>query len=289
MYWDGSHPNPPLSTTATYTPATSLGNEVGNIAGRGDFTYRARLGATIPGIGKVYSGWSASVACSVDSSLYWVTRGAYDGIMTVARSVAALPCRSPSPNEGSLSAKKLAAIMIAIAKHEVLGTNPPVNKASSPMALSVNETAGLSRFYYLKRASGAGYRAAYWYPGVGLWQLDWFGLPAVGVNATGLKHALQADTAANGGLEAAKMLQWMYCRNNLWTKRSENGLDRYWIEQTWAACESGLCKSTFGNIFVSESADLNVHIVEGWNDSDGGDRPERCRWSDGRLLACFLY
>ena len=85
------------------------------------------------------------------------------------------------------------------------------------------------------------------------------------------------------------MLQWMYCRGNLWTKRSENNLDQYWIGGTWAACRSGLCRSTFDNIYVSESADLNVHVVEGWNDSDGGVRPKRCRWSDGRQVACFLY
>lgn len=127
---------------------------------------------TTPGVGEVFSGWSASVACSVDSSLYWVTRGAYDGIMKVARSAAARPCDNPSGEP--LSEKRLAAIMIAVSAHEV------------------------------------------------------------------------SDS-------------------------------------------SGLCKSTFDKIYVSDSADLNVHIVEGWDDSDGGVVPRECRWSDTTEVACFLF
>ena len=166
MFWDATHPNPPRGTSDSFTVAASQTRSVTK-AGRGDFTYSARLRVLVGGGWSGYSAWSASAACAVEGSPVWVTRGAYDGIMQSARQALTVNgCQS-------LSQKKLAAVMIAIGVEEVSGGTK--NKASSPMALSVNETSGLSKFYYLKGASGVGHRAAYWYPGVGLWQLDWMG------------------------------------------------------------------------------------------------------------------
>ncbi len=36
-------------------------------------------------------------------------------------------------------------------------------------------------------------------------------------------------------------------------------------------------------------ATLNVHIVEGWNDNDGGVQTRRCQWSDGMEETCYLF
>ena len=127
---------------------------------------------------------------------------------------------------------------------------------------------------------------------------SWTGwvLREANADVTGLNHGLRADTAANGGFEAAKMLAWMFCRKSLWTKlpavpdnERENTRRNYWIGQTWSACTDGSCKTQFDSIFVSDSVDLNVHIVEGWDDNDGGVETRQCKWSDGEIEACYLF
>ena len=284
---DADHPNPPKASSNIFqVSASSKRSET--LQGRADFMYDARLRAKANGAWTAFTGWSPTAKCVVENSPVWVTRGAYDGIM---RSAANALTVSTKHSCSGLSVKKLAAIMIAISVQEV---TRDATKPASPMALSVNEVNRTNRFYYLQGTKG--YRAAYWYPGVGLWQLDWMGLSAAKVDVTGLNHGLRADTANNGGFEAAKMLAWMFCRGSLWAK---NQRSNYWIGQTWAACTSGACKTRFNNIYKGETAPLKIHIVEGWNDNDGGVQTRRCRWygnfeasrngANGDNMTCYLF
>ncbi len=156
---DIDHPNPPRATSDIFqVSASSRRSET--MQGRADFMYDARLRVKVGGIWTALSAWSPAAKCVVEGSPVWVTRGAYDGITkSAAKALTVNGC-------STLSVKKLAAIMIAISVQEV---SRKISEPASPMALSVGEVHGTKRFYYLQGSKG--YRAAYWYPGVGLWQL----------------------------------------------------------------------------------------------------------------------
>ena len=267
--------NPPSGRTYRYTVSASQARKVTH-SGRGDFKYSARLGATTRGATR-YSAWSTSASCDVDPSLAWVTRGAYNGIMT-AVDEAFRPCRDLTKN-------RLAAIMIAISVHEVNGRRRDI--AASPMSLSRNET---THKYHDPRFFSHGtkpeYVNAYWSPGVGLWQLD--NLKNGYVDAIRLNHAERADTAV-GGIEVATELRRLYCKGDLFRPPPTPRAWR-WIGNIWFACETNnACWATHRIIYNVLQDSLNVHIVEGWNNKAGGVQPRKCRWDQGMEIDCFLY
>ena len=263
--------NPPSGRTYRYTVSASQARKVTH-SGRGDFKYSARLGATTRGATR-YSAWSTSASCDVDPSLAWVTRGAYNGIMT-AVDEAFRPCRDLTKN-------RLAAIMIAISVHEVNGRRRDI--AASPMSLSVNEGVN-NRFF--SHGTPKQYVNAYWSPGVGLWQLDT--LKNGYVDVVRLNHAERADTAI-GGIEVATELRRLYCIGKLFD-RPPTPRAWSWIGGIWRACEyRNICQQTYQRIYNEKSKSLNVHIVEGWNNTAGGVQKHKCRWDQGEEMECFLY
>ena len=188
--------------------------------------------------------------------------------------------------------KRLAAIMLSIPVHEVLGgftstgdsaANTVANAAGHPMVLSRSDT--LSRadnirfFSHLKVGD---YERAFWNPGVGLWQLDNLNAEVLNQN-----HAERVDPS-QGGLAAAKFILEEFC-----------GDETSYLTKTharWVACWESRerddddipdCYESYLELYNRGGA-FNVHVVD--QATSGGIEERKCRWGDsGEEVDCYLF
>jgi hypothetical protein len=128
-----------------------------------------------------------------------------------------------------LTRAKLAALMLAPVWPE---TGAPTTVAPAPMTLSRwDDQAGLHSFGTVRRQ-----RAAFWHPGIGLWQFDSAGL---GANLT----AAQAVNTAVVANEAAKAIAGRWCTR----------ARQAYAWAPWHGCQDGVCVRIFRRIYDREA------------------------------------
>ncbi|WP_419551639.1 hypothetical protein [Candidatus Poriferisodalis sp.] len=132
---------------------------------------------------------------------------------------------------------------------------------------------------------------AFWHPGVGYWQLDWWPLS--------MGHAERSDLD-KGGLEVARRLASSHCGDNSTDKSSFAN----YLKSQWKGCkgaEPNPCKRTYENMYLGpepfsgiEGLYVTTASNTGHLDSDGGAQPlgmgsNGCRWgSTGDRFDCWL-
>ena len=228
-----------------------------------------------------------STSC-LDASKYCVTKGVYDGVLRAAQKAVAAPtgarCTSTqltASGRRQITVNRLASMMFAVAAWELNGGK--TNRALSPMTLSrgdnlnrLNRGRDSHNLMLHSHMTLGGYKRAHWNPGVGLWQLDNFSLPAADVNALRYGHAERSDVG-KGGFEVAKYLRYSYCL----------GVPVY---DAWFACGGGKCQATHSSRFSAATDSVEVEIVEGLTNPAGGVEERLCRWGiAGIETRCYLY
>ena len=289
-------------------------------------------------------GWSQDSTCNLKtlppipnglitgSGTYYFTEGTVKGVLYAAQTAinnyAAKPANESRWNtcKNRIDRTRLAAIMLAIPPSEAISAES-LSAIPSPMTLSRYDNLGQYKQTHSYTEDGVekmdtsslnlrlyshmteeDYLRAHWSPGVGLWQLDFFG-PAITLN-----HAERADIA-EGGVTVATFLLHNYCRNSTTQEFLKDVLNG-----RWHACwpfkldENGnkikdpeddskylrildVCFDRYANdsdkIFVNGT--LNVKVVErrggvALDQVDGGISERQCRWSSNlQPMRCYLY
>ncbi|MCQ3810290.1 MAG: fibronectin type III domain-containing protein [Acidimicrobiia bacterium] len=169
---------------------------------------------------------------------------------------------------------RLAALMLTIAALEITGGNKKL--ASAPMVLSRGDNPA-QRSNSLKLFSNMtldDYERAFWNPGVGPWQLDYFTI-------VHMNHAERADIA-QGGLAVAEFLLHNYCVRDT-TLTAE-------LKDKWHACKKSdnACQRAFDDLY--NSGLLKVQRVKEFPGAGGSVQRRDCRWGNtGERFPCYLY
>ncbi|WP_419551641.1 DVUA0089 family protein [Candidatus Poriferisodalis sp.] len=228
------------------------------------------------------------------SQLYEVTPALLEGAKRVA--VQAL-----AENSGcGMRTGQLAAVMIAIGYWEypieVGGANQRV-PARSLMTLSRSSHDRDPPLYPENVFSETVDVGAFWHPGVGYWQLDWW--------PVGMNHAERADID-EGGHAVATKLAGAYC--SPWPGETpeqslKNFLDAKTMRGGWSGCKGATtgddqCYETFQKMYLgveSFSGAERLWVTTAQNSGDdhargGGVHDMSCRFgSGGTDFPCWLY
>ena len=215
-----------------------------------------------------------------------MTRGVYDAVLDAAANAITTPtgasCTSAQLTANGISQitqNRLVSMMLAIPAWEINGGI--MNIALSPMTLSrgdnmVNRPSDSNNIELYSHMTLDGYKQAHWNPGVGLWQLDNFKLPAPQVDALKYGHAERADVD-KGGFEVAKYLRYQYC----------NDMPLF---GPWHGCKQNRCQSTHNARYSSVTGSFQVEIVEELTDPTGGTQERLCRWGTAGIeMVCYVY
>ncbi|WP_419554780.1 DVUA0089 family protein [Candidatus Poriferisodalis sp.] len=205
--------------------------------------------------------------------------------------------------ECDMTPTRLAALMLAIGIYE---TNPIGSRSVARSLMFLSRVDRPTKAYPNDQRSNTGVRA-FWHPGVGYWQLDWW--------PNELNHAERADVD-RGGNAVAKHLRRSYCDGDLKTLKN-NLLSGAWngcipdaqknANGNWIKDSSGLiigthkCFNTHNDIYLGgdlgdsayqgiESLWINTSGNEGLTDNKGGVQELKCRWGTaGAEFGCWLY
>ena len=256
-----------------------------------------------PGTAGEWSDNTGSAVCTTISDpvatggKYRVLKEVYEGVHHSASLAVDQRDDSCASYTDADAKKRLAAIMLSIPVHEVLGgftsTGSVASAAGHPMILSRSDTLSRSdniRFFSHLRVGG--YQRAFWNPGVGLWQLD-----ILNDEVLRLNHAERIDPSL-GGLEAAKHLLEKFCVDSNPYLTSTSGTGTF---DRWVACKKDNnededdedyenipdCYESYVELYNSGGA-FKVHVL---NQATSGAIEERkCRWGDaGEEVVCYLF
>jgi hypothetical protein len=193
---------------------------------------------------------------------------------------------------------ELAAVMIAIGYWEYpIGDPNQRAPARSLMTLPRSHLDRHSAFYPKNEFKEPVDVRAFWHPGVGYWQLDWW--------PGDISHAERADID-KGGREVANQLAKAYCsprEGETETMSLMRFLDAEWKRGGWEACVGAtdgdhLCYETFQKIYLgleSFSGTERLWVTTAQNTGDdhtrgGGVYAMSCRFGTAPTdFPCWLY
>ncbi len=244
---------------------------------------------------------------------YHFTEGTVKGVLYAVKKAIETHSKTWSQCKSTINETQLAAVMLSILPGEATASTSR-ETATSPMVLSRSdhlsyykrihagdsESLNIRTYSHMELAS---YKRAHWSPGVGPWQIDFFG-PAVNLN-----HAERADIT-KGDVGVAGFLLRSHCGDTT----NDQGL-REVLNGRWYGCspnkeiedEDGnkttvevldVCykRYTQDSNSIYKSSTLNIRVVRedsqetALNQVDGGIHERLCRWtSDEVPMLCYLY
>ena len=248
---------------------------------------------------------------------YYFTEGTIKGVLYAAESAIntypTAPGNTWNSCKSTIDKTKLAAIMLSILPGEATASISQ-NSATSPMVLSRSDNLnrykriddGVSKSLNYRTYSHmqvASHERAHWSPGVGPWQIDFFGA------AVNLNHAERADIT-KGGVGVAGFLLLSHCHS----PTNDQGL-REVLNGRWYGCspereevnEDGntvtveipdVCYDRYikDPNRIYKSGNLNIRVVTkdsqgvALNQVDGGIHERLCRWTSDEIpISCYLY
>lgn len=189
-------------------------------------------------------------------------------------------CTSPPAGREPLNADRLAALMLPQTWMETVGGPNATSGIPHPMIVGRSDANfdgdgdllqdGTNKRLY-RNSNYDDHRRVFWHPGVGMWQMDDSGQ---GTNL-GIEKWFPYDAVAR-------------TMAGRWCSRNFDPSGNMW--KGWNACDTGRCRTIYGEIFDETSNSLRHIDPRNVVDYLGGISPRKCRLqNDPMIYDCYYF